>query len=335
MDWVDYAKGMAIILVVYRHSLVGLNRSGLLVPDYLYYAQEFVFNFRMPVFFVLSGIFLAKSLVKKGVPELLYKKVNTLLYPYLLWTFIMITIQILLSDYTNSERTARDYLYIITQPRELDHMWYLLALFNTSVLMILLWRFFYDRPVLHLLFAGCLHLLSFYLADYSLFSDLLYHYIFFAAGGIISNLLLTTRKLNVRKMLGYLVAVTPLFIIGQLTWLNLRPGNLEMQLLFLAIILVACIFFYLLCRVLYSARFFLWLVEIGKHSLYVYILHLLVISALRIFCFHVIGITNVYVIIILSLVLGISIPIFVYKAGKKWGIKYLFSLETPPVKIYG
>lgn len=33
--WVDYAKGIAIILVVYRHMLDGYAGAGLNIPDYL------------------------------------------------------------------------------------------------------------------------------------------------------------------------------------------------------------------------------------------------------------------------------------------------------------
>ncbi|MBK8553427.1 MAG: DUF1624 domain-containing protein [Ignavibacteria bacterium] len=35
IQWVDYLRGIAIILVVYRHTLIGIERTGLYIPDYL------------------------------------------------------------------------------------------------------------------------------------------------------------------------------------------------------------------------------------------------------------------------------------------------------------
>ena len=49
-DWVDYAKGIAIFLVVYRHSYLGLKLSGIDTTDYMYleYGNIMFFSFRMP-----------------------------------------------------------------------------------------------------------------------------------------------------------------------------------------------------------------------------------------------------------------------------------------------
>ena len=332
--WVDFAKGLAIILVVYRHCLVGLDRSGLIIPTYLWDIQEYVYNFRMPVFFMLSGIFLAKSLNKTSPPDLAKKKVNTLLYPYVLWTFILITIQILFSSYTNTVRTYNDYAYIITQPRNLDHMWYLLALFNTSILYLLLFSLLHPRPLLHIGIAIGLYLTAFFIRDYSLFSDLFYHYIFLVIGAVISSKILSA-NFNNRKMILWLLLVTPFFIIGQWAWRNKVPDQFQFQLLFLLIILIACLFFYFLCQVLYHAKVLPQLVVIGKNSLPVYIMHLPVISGLRILMVQVLGIENVYLIAGCSLIFGIAIPVFIYNKGKRFGIQYLFSLEPVGVKKYG
>jgi fucose 4-O-acetylase-like acetyltransferase len=327
MDWVDYARGLAIILVVFRHSLAGMDRSGLEVPAALWNIQEFVFNFRMPVFFMLSGIFLARSLEKKPAGELVRNKAYTLLYPYVLWAVIFISIQIALSGVTNAQRTPRDFLYIITQPRNLDHMWYLLALFNTSLLLIALAPLLLRRPALHLAAGFGLHMVSFLVKDYSLFSDLLYHYIFLVIGTVITKQLFAQKEEVPGKDLRTLLLLTPVFIAGQLAWLHLRPGNLQMQALFLVITLVACTFFYFACRVGYRAGLFRGLVYLGRHSIYIYILHLLVISSFRIVSLRLLDLRNVYVLAAASLVLGIAVPLVIYELGKKRGIRYLFTLE--------
>lgn len=57
-SWVDYAKGIGIILVVYGHVARGLFNSGISVPLNLYHLLDSIVNtFHMPLFFFLSGLF--------------------------------------------------------------------------------------------------------------------------------------------------------------------------------------------------------------------------------------------------------------------------------------
>ena len=55
--WFDYAKGMCILLVVMMHSTLGvgdaMGREG-----FMHYVVAFAKPFRMPDFFLLSGLFL-------------------------------------------------------------------------------------------------------------------------------------------------------------------------------------------------------------------------------------------------------------------------------------
>lgn len=335
MEWVDYARGIAIILVVYRHTMVGLKRSAQDVPAFLYNIQEFLVNVRMPVFFVLSGIFLSRSLLKKSKTELIKKKANTLLYPYILWTVILITMQIFLSAYTNSKRTAADYLYIVTQPRELDHMWYLLALFNTSLVLILLSRWIIKNPFLHLLLAAFFHFASFLVNEYSLLSDLTYYYVFLAVGVQVSSTIADYDKKDNKTITKWFLLALPLFIAGQLFWwynieARYEPKYTVYLLPFLLIILIACFIFYCGCRLLYNAGIAKWLNLVGKSSLHIYILHILVISTFRIIFLKIFGITNVYFLICGSLLFGIGLPILAYLLTKKWTpLQYLFTLEKP------
>jgi len=47
-------------------------------------------------------------------------------------------VQIFLNNYTNSNRSWIDYTYILYQPRNLDQFWYLPALFNATVIYIII-----------------------------------------------------------------------------------------------------------------------------------------------------------------------------------------------------
>ena len=139
LHWVDYLKGIAIILVVYRHILIGMDRSaGFIIPAYLFNANNIFFSFRMPLFFILSGIFLTGSLARRTPGTLLLQKFENLFYPYLIWATIQVTLQIVMAHYhlTNADRSLKDYGYLFYQPENLDQFWYLPALFNTTMVFI-------------------------------------------------------------------------------------------------------------------------------------------------------------------------------------------------------
>ncbi len=56
-DWVDYAKGIGILLVVYGHVARGLFNANIDMPTAFYHmADSVVYSFHMPLFFFLSEL---------------------------------------------------------------------------------------------------------------------------------------------------------------------------------------------------------------------------------------------------------------------------------------
>ncbi len=84
--WVDTAKGLCIILVVTMHATLGveaeLGREG-----FMHWAVAFSKPFRMPDFFLLSGLFLAR-VIDRDWRSYADKRVVHFLYFYLLWLVI-------------------------------------------------------------------------------------------------------------------------------------------------------------------------------------------------------------------------------------------------------
>ena len=83
--WVDVCRGIAIILVVYGHALRGIYSVPM--PPGPALQNSLIYAFHMPVFFVLAGLFLWPSIMK-GRAHCLKTKVQTVLYPYFLWSLI-------------------------------------------------------------------------------------------------------------------------------------------------------------------------------------------------------------------------------------------------------
>ncbi|PYE99035.1 putative membrane protein YcfT [Rhodopseudomonas faecalis] len=86
IDWVDYAKGICIIMVVMMHSVLGVeNAAG--QTGFMHYVVEFARPFRMPDFFLISGLFLA-VVIDRDWRTYLDRKVVHFAYFYVLWLTI-------------------------------------------------------------------------------------------------------------------------------------------------------------------------------------------------------------------------------------------------------
>lgn len=326
LAWVDYAKGIALILVAYRHILIGFERAGLPIHISLLKANEMFFSFRMPLFFILSGVFISHSLSKRGWIKLIKIKWETLLYPYLLWCIIQITLQIIFSKYTNADRTFRSYAYILTNLDALDQMWYLFALFNVSVVYIIL----KSKARLNIWTQLIIGIISYYLStifNHGPIREFLYFYPYFTLGDLISKYLLDKKYYKIYSSNALFLVLLPFFVISQ--WYFLRHEEIEYKNIFIfsAIALIGCAFMLNICFKLANDNKLIFLKIVGFHSLYIYILHVSIAFALRLLLSNVLGINNTIILLIINLPVAIIISIIIYNIIVRNGGWYLFVLN--------
>ena len=324
---VDYAKGIAIVLVVYRHVLIGFTRSGLEANKYLMLANEMVFSFRMPLFFIIAGVFIEKSLGKRSLSSFTKYKFDTILYPYLIWATIQVSLQVALSPYINANRGFIDYLYILIHPRAIDQFWFLYALFNVSVVYGLIQRHAKLPIYWHLVLALLAHYLSTFVQEYGLIHDLLYYYIFLLLGAYSANFFLNRENYQTLSSGKLTLLITPIFIGTQWYWLTTPDINF---ILFTGIALIGC--FYILCLsfILQKNSLLRFIRIIGYHSLYIYLLHVLVTSAVRVIAIKL-GFTYVPVLLVINIFLGTCIPIMFYNIAKRSYLSLLFEPKKAKV----
>lgn len=91
VDWVDTAKGICIIFVVMMHSVLGTEKS---TGDlgWMHPIVEFAKPFRMPDFFLISGLFLA-NVINRDWRLYLDRKVVHFAYFYVLWMTIQMIVK--------------------------------------------------------------------------------------------------------------------------------------------------------------------------------------------------------------------------------------------------
>jgi uncharacterized membrane protein YcfT len=86
VDWVDYAKGICIVMVVMMHSVLGVEAAAG-QTGFMHGLVAFAKPFRMPDFFLISGLFLA-VVIDRDWRTYLDRKVVHFVYFYLLWVTI-------------------------------------------------------------------------------------------------------------------------------------------------------------------------------------------------------------------------------------------------------
>ena len=330
--WVDYAKGIAIILVVYRHMLGGYENAGVEIAEYFTLAQQSVYNFRMPLFFLLSGIFVRKSLAKRSTEEFITYKLSTIMYPYLVWATIQLSIQILFSQYTNHPRQVTDFLYVLYAPRELDQFWFLYTIFNITIIYALLYTHARLKTIGQLVLAAFFYYVSTLAAVQAigLLQDTLQYYLYFALGSYMAETILDDKKNSFFSSPLLFVGLLPVFLASQWYWIQHQDLRSVQPLVFAAIAIVGSAFVLNIAFMLGKAQVAGFLKIIGRHSLHIYIMHIIFIGLTRALLFDLLGIKNIALLLPVSMAVGTVFPIVFYRMSMSNGLWFLFSFRKPP-----
>jgi len=349
LNWVDYLRGIVIILVVYHHARIGIERSGVDMPQFLVTANIVFYSFRIPLFFLVSGIFFSRTLENCPTSRFVSLRFENLLYPYLIWATIQVTAQIFLSAYTNTDRSVSDYLYIFYQPRKLDQFYYLPALFNVTIIYLLIKTYLKPGTATHLAIALVFYMTAHLLDQVSIISDWMTFYIFFAIGDALAKLFFENRPQKAFSNLSTFLFAIPLFALVQFAYLRLDIGQSVIpnadwseapklnaietffdKIFFLFIVLAGCFMVTTLSFQLQKWRVLSYLRVIGYHSLHIYVLHVMVVAFTRV-VLKSMGVLDPFVLLFSCITVGILVPIVFYNVVVKtnWGW-YLFHFRRRP-----
>ena len=340
--WIDYDRGISIILVSYRHCFETLTNSGVNLKAFPFfeYLNVFLFGFRMPLFFIASGIFVSSSINKKGLGAYAKNRVQNILYPLLVWGSIQITLQILFSAYTNSNIHPISYLYLLINPREIAQFWYLNALFCVGIIYSFL-KVKLKVNVNHQLILGLvLYFLLAYIRTKSwnigFGTDICEFYIFFAIGDAISGFILSDKTVNIFTSHWFILLLFPLFLLIQyfFTKINLTQGDNyfvehNMPLFFLLVALVGCTISICISFLLKKMQTFSFLRVIGYNSVHIYCMGIIVMSVTRLILMKIMGITQVPLLVALVLISGVLVPMIIYNICLRFNMWWMFSLKKP------
>ncbi|RWA70597.1 acyltransferase family protein [Mesorhizobium sp.] len=129
MPWVDTAKGLSIILVVMMYSAynTGEYTGGV---GFLHYVIGFATPFRMPEFFLISGLFLSQ-VIDRPWRRYIDRRVVHYLYFYVLWAIISIGLKIGIFS-RDPAGMLHDLAMAVVQPYGVLWFIYMLAVFGLA-----------------------------------------------------------------------------------------------------------------------------------------------------------------------------------------------------------
>jgi len=353
--WIDYDKGISIILVGYGHCFSILQYRGVNLADYpaFNYFGVFFFGFRMPLFFIVSGLLVARSLNKKKLKGYVSDRINNILYPLFVWGFLQVTLQLITAHFTHNTVTPVNYLNLLINPRETEQFWYLNALFFIGVIYAFLRAVVKLTPLMQVALGFILYSISAYLhihvvsvhifnTDFGFLTDVFEFYIFFAIGDLISKIALDEKNIQKFSSWKVFVPLLVIFVIIQyyFTELNLRPNPEEayyvehkLPFFFLLEALVGCTLSVSFSFLLQKHRTLTFLRIVGFHSLFIYCMQIIVMTIARTVFMSVLHITYVPALVLLVWSSGIILPIFFYNFCLKYNLWWLYTFRKPERQV--
>ena len=344
--WLDYDKGLSIILVSYRHCYESLLNSG--VPLYkmpfLEYINIFLFGFRMPLFFIASGIFISQSIERKGFNTYISSRLQTILYPMMVWGVIQLSLQLIFSNYSNSNLGFTDFINLLIDPRETGQFWYLNTLFFVGVIYSILKVKFKVNITFQIVLGLILYFSLAAIRNTELYfgalMDIFQYYLFFAIGDLISNFMKSEKSKKLLSSYKILILVIPVFLFIQYNFTNLNLTHQsnyyvehKMPIFFLVVALVGCFLSINISYILKELNTLKFLRIVGFHSIHIYCMQIIAMAFSRAIFIKIFGINSVIPLVSLTLISGILIPIIMYKLFMKYQMWWLFTYKKPGINI--
>ncbi len=214
IQWVNIAKGIGIILVVFGHvgrgvidrdnatTKQGITATVSAIHQYVS-LDNAMYAFHMALFFFLSGLFVERGAQKSSV-QFFGQKLRTIVYPYFIWSIIQSLFVALASAHVRGQISARDvirklpwetyaqfwFLYVLMLCMTVYWLFYKLRLGRTAITGIALAIYLLGQRV-HLSDHG--KALA-YLSEWSVLYQTRMYFFYFAAGASCAPILLRPSK---------------------------------------------------------------------------------------------------------------------------------------------
>ncbi|MGZ5871633.1 MAG: acyltransferase family protein [Bradyrhizobium sp.] len=318
IDWVDYAKGICIVMVVMMHSVLGVElaagETGFMHP-----LVAFAKPFRMPDFFLISGLFLS-VVIDRDWRTFLDRKVVHFAYFYVLW----VTIQFGFKAPSFAAETGwahAGYLYLESFIEPFGTLWfiYLLPVFFVVTKA--------TRQLPPLLIWGIAALLEMahVVTGWTVIDEFCARFVYFHAGYLFADYVFAlSDRARAQPRLALAALVLWAFLDGGLV----KSGFSEWPLISLVLGLAGACAIVTVGTLLARAHWLESLRFCGEHSIVIYLAFFLPMAATRTLLLKTGIIHDVGTISLLVTVVGVIGALAIWRIARKAGAHFLF--ERPP-----
>lgn len=320
--WVDYAKGIGIILVVYGHVARGIHGAGLSMDEDVFrLVDSVIYTFHMPLFFFLSGLHFPVSLQRQGHCRLIAGKLDSIAYPYIVWSLIQGANEVMLSRFTNGNVTMYEIATLLWHPRA--HFWFLYALFFTFLAATLVYRRLDPRWNFAVVVATVFVCTFRDGIPGGVPLNFLYQYfVFFALGvaavPVVPRLAKHAGRLSLVSILA--VAMFQFVFHGPLGLDHATQDRLlALGLAVLSIVAIVAVSLQL------EKTGPVALARIGNASMSIYLMHVLAGSGVRIVLHKFLGVDSAAVHLVLGTIAGVALPLLAIRVMHRYGLASLFA----------
>ena len=310
IEWIDLCKGIAIILVVIGHMFRGFTSSGMYnkYNEIFSYIDYTIYSFHMPLFFIISGVLYRKGRKINTVEKywrFIRKKFNVLMIPYFIFSWIQIIIKLIMSSSVNNKVGYESFINILFKP--IEQFWFLYVLMIIFMIMPIIDIIINNRikTIVIVLIFIIVRILPIKLG---VIGNAFYNLLYFYVGCIIANIYGKLFKKNTCISL-FIVYITINFVVYILPISNVLSniGNYIMAIVGSLLVIEATKVFQYKENIVVNI-----LKAIGKHSMAIYLLHIILASGIRIILLKL-GINNMVIQVIFGFIFGIFIPIILDK----------------------
>jgi uncharacterized membrane protein YcfT len=326
LAWVDMAKGLSIFLVVmmYCAASVGEDTGQ---TGFLHWALAFAMPFRMPEFFLISGLFLSQVIARpwKAYAD---RRVVHYFYFYVLWAVIHIVFKVALVG--RDPAMAASYLaWAGIEPYGVLWFIYMLAVFGAVTKLL------HDIRAPHwavLAFAAVLQMSSIHIGSY-LVDQFAAYYVFFYAGYVFAPRLFGLADWSSRNVLAALGVLAAWALVNaalvfspgfRMDPVHIQMGYAALPGLHLLLALAGAAAICLVSSLLVRLPWMDWLRWLGSKSLVVYVAFVLPMGVARLILLRL-GIEEPNVLSLVTMAVAILAPLVLWWLTERTGFgRWLF-----------
>jgi uncharacterized membrane protein YcfT len=312
--WVDYAKGICIVMVVMMHSTLGVGTAAG-GEGFLHAVVAFARPFRMPDFFLISGLFLAR-VIDRDWKTYLDRKVVHFAYFYVLWMTIQFVFK---APGLAAEHGAASVpqLYLLSFIEPFGTLWfiYLLPIF------FIVTKLTRGVPPIAIWLAAAALETATIETGWTVVDEFASRFVYFYTGYWLAAHVFTLARDTQKKPVS---AIACLLLWASLNGLLVFAGYAEWPLISLTLGLLGAGAIITLAALLAQTRIFDPLRYCGEHSIVIYLAFFLFMAATRVFLLKTGLVPNIGLMSVLVTVAGVLGPLLLYWTVRNTALRFLF-----------